>query len=367
MLYGCSLFEPGFDDYVDTGGTPRKKKPTKIEQEMVFAHPKTRPDWAGSGVTKAPGSSGDLHFTGVSKQFSTEQDARMDALRDAREQIAAYVVTDVKRQVQRVSVASGRSSEILDPGTVQEEIARLLSAATLVGTASTEYYVQQWLRREDGAESHFWKAYALVIFPEKPNREIRAAVLRSTAQRRVDQLEALADTRSPTLRDFDGRLQAVRQAMKEGRHVDAISQAQDLLDRLMPEPEEPKSKPTPKNEPVPPSAARSGKGRAQVHGGLHATHRALEALSQDKLVQARKLLLDARSEAGAAAKRFHSAELGYQERLFDEFLKASVDHSASASAKASPRQSLEGLLQSYWRAAAPDGRCPRCGAVHKIH
>jgi hypothetical protein len=360
VLYGCSLFEPGFDDYVDTGGTPRKKKPTKVELELVFSNPKEAPEWAGSGVTKAGDGSGDLHFTGVSKQFTTEQDARMDALRDAREQIAAYVVTDVKRQVQRVSVASGRSSEILDPGTVQEEIARLLSATTLVGTASTEYYIQQWLRKEDGTQSHLWKAYALVIFPEKPNREIRAAVLRSTAQRRVDQLEALANKRPAKFRDFEDRLQAVHRAMQEGRHVDAISQAQDLLDRVMPkEAAAPASKPTPKNKNEPPPST------AWTNSGLHATHRALEALSQDKLVQARKLLVDARSEAAAAARKFHSAELRYQERLFDEFLKASVDNNA-ASVKADNRKSLEGLLESYWRSAAADGRCPRCGVVHKV-
>lgn len=380
VLYGCSLFgEPTFDDYVDTGGSPRKKTPVKIELEMVFSQPKEAPDWTGSGVTKAPGAAGDLNFTGVSKQFSTEQDARMDAVRDAREQIAAYVVTDVKKQVQRVTVASGRSSEILDPGTVQEEIARLLSATTLVGTASTEYYIQQWMRREDGVESFYWKAYSLVVFPEKQNRDIRAAVLRSSAQKRVDQLEMLSNSRMRArVHNFDERLRAVQASMKAGRHVDAISQAQDLLDRLMPaeaserREDQPATRPTPKQ--VPPSeawqAARSmnrgkaGQEQAHVRSGLHATHSALEALSRDRLVQARKLLVDARSQASAAATKYKSEELRYQARLFDEFLKASVENT-SASVKADHRKSLQGLLQNYWRAAAVNDRCPKCRVVHK--
>ena len=381
-LYGCSLFsgEPTFDDYVDTGGSSRREKgPVKVELEMVFSQPKEAPDWTWSGVTKSPGGSGDFHFTGVSKQFSTEQDARMDALRDAREQIAAYVVTDVKKQVQRVTVSSGRSSEILDPGTVQEEIARLLSATTLVGTASTEYYIQQWLRREDGVQRFYWKAYSLVVFPEKQNREIRTAVLRSSAQKRVDQLEMLSDSRlRARVRNFDDRLRAVQRSMKDGRHVDAISQAQDLLDRLMPaeaadrRTDQPATRPTPRL--VPPSAAwQASRSRnqgavtaeqAQVRSGLHATHRAMEALSRDRLVQARKLLVDARSQASTAAAKSKSAELRYQARLFDEFLKASVEN-ASTSVKADHRKSLQGLLQSYWRVAAVDDRCPQCGTRHQ--
>jgi len=381
VLFGCSLFEPTFDDYVDTGDSAgRKKTPVKIELEMVFSQPKETPNWTGSGVTKAPGGAGDLHFTGVSKQFSTEQDARMDAVRDAREQIAAYVVTDVKKQVQRVTVASGRSSEILDPGTVQEEIARLLSATTLVGTASSEYYIQQWMRREDGVESFYWKAYSLVVFPEKQNRDIRAAVLRSSAQKRVDQLEMLSNSRMRArVRNFDERLRAVQQSMKDGRHVDAISQSQDLLDRLMPaeasdrKTDQPATRPTPKQ--VPPSeawqAARSrnrgasGPEQAHVRSGLHATHSALKALSRDRLVQARKLLVDARSQASTAATKYKSEELRYQARLFDEFLKASVENT-SASVKTDHRKSLQGLLQSYWRAAAVDNRCPACAVVHKV-
>ncbi len=410
-LYGCSLFagDPSFDDYVDTGGSPKRKQaPAKVELKMVFSYPKEAPAWTWSGVTRAPGEPSDLHFTGVSKQFATEQDARMDALRDAREQIAAYVVTDVNRQVQRVSVASGRSSEILDPGTVQEDIARLLSQTTLVGTASTQYYIQQWMRREDGAESLFWKAYALVVFPEKQNEEIRTAVLRSSAQRRIDQLEKLGEMGTAArVRNFEERLREVRRAMQEGRHVDAISRAQDLLDRLHPaeasvrRTDAPTSRPTPTKEPEPPQAAPRETSRempraplrpseawrasgartrgatmaartaktaqeeqAHVRSGLHATHRALEALSQDRLVHARKLLLDARSRARAAARRLDSLELRHQARLFDEFLKASVEQN-SATVKADHRKSLEGLLESYWCSAAEDDRCPQCGAEHR--
>jgi hypothetical protein len=91
----------------------------------------------------------------------------------------------------------------------------------------------------------------------------------------------------------------------------------------------------------------------------------LPTRSKDKLVRARKILVDARSEAAKAARNFKSSELAYQERLFDEFLKASVDNNA-ASVKADNRKSLEGLLESYWRSAAADGRCPRCGVVHKV-
>ena len=102
--------------------------------------------------------------------------------------------------------------------------------------------------------------------------------------------------------------------------------------------------------------------QAHVHNGLHATHRAMEALAGDQLVQARKLLVDARSEASTAAKKFKSAELRYQARVFDEFLKDSVE-GKGGEAKPDHQQSLNRLLQSYWRAAADNNKCPRCGAT----
>ncbi len=156
------------------------------------------------------------------------------------------------------------------------------------------------------------------------------------------------------------------------RNASRCSAAGNSLARTEARTDQPTTRPTPK--PVPPSeawqASRAGnRGQvsselAQVRSGLHATHRALEALSRDRLVQARKLLVDARSQASTAAKKFKSAELRYQARLFDEFLTASVENS-SASVKADHRKSLQGLLLSYWRAAAVDDRCPQCGIVHK--
>jgi hypothetical protein len=383
-LQGCSLFsERTFDDYVETGGTPRRKKgPVNVEEEMVFSHPVAPPAWAFAGVTKAQAGGGDYHFTGVSKRFTTEQDARMDSLRDAREQIAAYMVTDVKKEVQRVTVTKGRSSQILDPSTVQNEVAQLLSATTLIGTASTEYYIQRWVRREDGIESVYWKAYSLVVFPEKQNREIRTAVLRSSAQRHIDRLEMLSESRALAkgfpARDFENRMQAVRRSMKDGRHIDAISQAQDLLDRLLPPEEKPPDRPAtqpesqPSRTPVPPStgwqSSRTKKqneakaAQAHVRNGLHATHLAMESLAGDQLVHARKLLVDARSEASTAAKKFKSPELRYQARVFDEFLKDSVE-GKGGDPKADHQQSLRRLLQSYWRAAVDNNKCPRCGVT----
>ncbi len=413
-LAACSLFsgEPTFEDYVDTGGPAAvsHKRPTKIEEELVFSHPETPPAWAFSGVTKAEG--GGYRFTGVSRRFTTEQDARMDAMQDAREQITAYLVTDVKKQVRKVTVTSGSSSQILDPGSVQEEITRLLSATTLVGTAGSEFYIQRWVRREDDVESVYWKAYSLVVFPEKQNREIRNAILRRTAQRRLDRLESLIKSRpigkdSP-VRDFEDRMRAVRRSMKDGRYMDAISEAEDLLDmfpaatnsKKTPEPAPPPAQPTqqptkqpaqptqqptqpvreankpatnpkrpPSRTPVSPSEGwkatltdkqkRARAARASVRRGLHATHRASELLADDHLVQARKLLVDARSAASRAAKEFKSAELRYQARVFDEFLKDSLG------SEPEQRQSLARLLSSYWRAAANDNRCPQCGVVHK--
>jgi hypothetical protein len=401
VLAACSLFsgEPTFEDYVGTGGSAaarRHKPPTKIEEELVFSHPETRPAWAASGVTKA--EDGDYRFTGVSRRFTTEQQARTDALQDAREQITAYLVTDVKREVNRVTVTSGSSSQILDPGSVQEEITRLLSATTLVGTAASEFYIQRWVRREDDVESVYWKAYSLVVFPEKQNREIRDAILRRTAQRRLSRLESLSKSRplakDAAIRDFEGRMQAVRQSLKDGRYMDAISEAEELLEQFPvpaaetkkplrssappPAQETPPTKPArpatdtakqPSRTPVRPSVGwrasltdkqkRARSAKASVRSGLHTTHRALELLADDHLVQARKLLVDGRSKASRTAKEFNSAELRYQARVFDEFLKDSLG------SKPDQRKILERLLSSYWRAAVDNNRCPQCGAKHK--
>jgi len=127
---------------------------------LVFSNPgDTIPDWVTT-----PGIENNekvRHFTGISRMFATEADARQSALDNARTQIADYLGTDVKRLVREVTAYVGASSEIQDPGTVSDAATKLATEASVLGTAARIFYSQKW-QKADGQT--YWKVFVSVPF-----------------------------------------------------------------------------------------------------------------------------------------------------------------------------------------------------------
>ncbi|MEE9127027.1 MAG: hypothetical protein V3U11_07790 [Planctomycetota bacterium] len=128
-------------------------------EKLVFSYPGALPKWIHE-----PGVENDekiRHFTGISRKFATESDARQGALDNARVQIAEYLGTDVKRLVREVTAYVGASSEILDPGTVSDAATRLATEATVLGTAGKTFYAEKWQTAGDSPEM-YWKVFVSV-------------------------------------------------------------------------------------------------------------------------------------------------------------------------------------------------------------
>ena len=128
-------------------------------EKLVFSYPGNLPEWVNT-----PGVEDDekaRHFTGLSRKFAAESDARQGALDNARVQIADYLGTDVKRLVREVTAYVGASSEILDPGTVSDSAIKLATEATVLGTAGRNFYSEKWQTAGDNPEV-YWKVFVTV-------------------------------------------------------------------------------------------------------------------------------------------------------------------------------------------------------------
>lgn len=154
-------------------------------ETLVYSHPgDTIPEWVttpGVGDTEKV-----RHFTGISRKFSTEADARQGALDDARVQIADYLGTNVKRLVRQVSAYVGASSEILDPGNVSDAATKLESDSKVLGTAGRIFYSQKWRTRGPEPQT-YWKVFVSVPLSRGAEYDLAINDLKAQLQKERDE------------------------------------------------------------------------------------------------------------------------------------------------------------------------------------
>ncbi|MHC4854140.1 MAG: hypothetical protein ACYTGO_11025 [Planctomycetota bacterium] len=153
-------------------------------EKLVSAGPGDPPKWIYTpGVEDSKQT---RHFTGISRKFAAEADARQGALDDARRQIADYLGTDVKRLVREVTSYVGASSEILDPGTVSDSASRLATEATVLGTAGKNFYSQKW-RTADAQPQTYWKVFVSVPLNRGAEYDLAIGDLKAKLQAEKDE------------------------------------------------------------------------------------------------------------------------------------------------------------------------------------
>ena len=156
-----------------------------LGETLVYSHPgDTRPDWVTTpGIENSEKA---RHFTGLSRKFATEADARQGAIDNARVQIANYLGTDVKRLVREVTAYIGASSEILDPGTVSDSATRLATEATVLGTAGKMFYSEKW-RTDDAEPQDYWLVFVSVPLQRGAEYDLAIGDLKSQLQKEKDE------------------------------------------------------------------------------------------------------------------------------------------------------------------------------------
>ena len=141
--------------FVSCAGT---RKPVGFEEKISGGNPPvwtTIPADFDSKEAKA--------FCGTSHNFSSDGEARDNALENARKQIVDAVGTYGKHVIDEVISSVGTAGSILDPGMVRDEATKLVSES-MVKTRAREFHVEKWSKVTNSGLEYFYKAYVLVLW-----------------------------------------------------------------------------------------------------------------------------------------------------------------------------------------------------------
>ena len=102
-------------------------------------------------------------FCGTSHNFSSDGEARDNALENARKQIVDAMGTYGKHVIDEVISSIGTAGSILDPGMVRDEATKLVSES-MVKTRAREFHVEKWSKVTNSGIEYFYKSYVLVLW-----------------------------------------------------------------------------------------------------------------------------------------------------------------------------------------------------------
>ena len=113
-----------------------------------------RPKW----INKIPEDNEKLNFVGISKIVSSESDARSEAMKSAKEQVAEYLGSEVQSKFKEASRSYGLSSEVVDPKNLGLKFREQISEKLVELVKDREWY----LERENDSKGIFgYKSFVL--------------------------------------------------------------------------------------------------------------------------------------------------------------------------------------------------------------
>jgi hypothetical protein len=119
-------------------------------------------------------------FTGVSRQYAMEQQARNDARLNAYIQAIDNMGVYGKRKINQVASEVGVSTDIVNPGIVQDEMTKLKSEGAAMGDVK-EWHVEKWQMYEGGRWRDYYIVDCLFIMPREAVKEFMENVLKQQA------------------------------------------------------------------------------------------------------------------------------------------------------------------------------------------
>jgi len=124
-------------------------------------------------------------FAGLSRQFAMESDARTDARMNAYIQAIDAVGLQGRRMFDQVASLVGASSDILNPGVVQDEMTRLKGQGVAMGEVQ-EWHVEQWEMLENGALRRYFVVQCLFLMPKDAPKQFMENLLKAQAAAAAD-------------------------------------------------------------------------------------------------------------------------------------------------------------------------------------
>lgn len=150
-------------------------------ETLLWSSSATRPEWI---LEEPEVTDRGMAFIGLSAKYSTEQQAREDARRNATLGVARFMGEVAKDKFERARISFGLDSNSID-ATESSRVYEKLAATNLVaGLKVAKWYEEKWQTPTGIA----WKAYALTSVPiASLDQSFRAtaASLASDAERRA--------------------------------------------------------------------------------------------------------------------------------------------------------------------------------------
>ena len=159
------------------GGCGGSKQLMEGEKKQITGQDK--PDWIDNPrkedtkTTKA--------FVGVSRQYAMEQQARNDARLNAYVQAIDNMGVYGKRKINQVLSEMGVSTDIVNPGIVQDEMTKLKSEGVAMGDI-TEWHIEKWQKYEGGRWRDYFAVYCLFSMPREAAQNFMEDVLKRQAR-----------------------------------------------------------------------------------------------------------------------------------------------------------------------------------------
>ncbi len=120
-------------------------------------------------------------FSGISRQYAMEQQARNDARLNAYVQAIDNMGVYGKRKINQVISEVGVSTDIVNSGIVQDEMSKLKSEGVAMGDVN-EWHVEKWQMFEGGRWRDYYIVYSLFMMPREAVKDFMESVLKRQAQ-----------------------------------------------------------------------------------------------------------------------------------------------------------------------------------------
>lgn len=127
-------------------------------ETLIWSSDSQRPQWT---ITEPDVDGEILVFVGISNKYSSEKEARNDALRSATNQVVGYLGTMAKDKYEKIARTFGLTSSVVDPTISSREYEKQLRLGVVKHLKSKKWYLERW----NTPTGIGWKAFVFATVP----------------------------------------------------------------------------------------------------------------------------------------------------------------------------------------------------------
>jgi len=173
-------------------GCASKKTITEMEltendgEVMLWSSESKRPKWTNE---EPETKSGTMGFVGLSATHASEKNARIDAKRNANNNVLAYMGTLAKNKFEKAQIDFGLESDVIDPTSSARQFQKQLAVNIVNHLKAKKWYTEKW-RTPTGIG---YRTFVLAQVPQKAMQESYINSAKSMARNAEQQSKQAAD------------------------------------------------------------------------------------------------------------------------------------------------------------------------------